>query len=178
MGFEVLSADKGMFFDGHEREDVIKERDQFLTKMVECGFLHPSDAPTPEAATAFPASVPLPLSDVREKTVVIFHDESTFHANEDQTTMWGVKGEHMLRPKSKGAGTMVSDFVDERNGYLALTNEEFDCVSQANPDITKQACRLLLYGESKEGYWTGDKFMEQMKHAVTIANVRYPKEEG
>ena len=80
MGFEVLSADKGMFFDGHEREDVVKERGEFLTKMIECGFLHPSDAPTPETAAAFPSSVPLAQSDVREKTVVLFHDESTFHA--------------------------------------------------------------------------------------------------
>ena len=31
----------------------------------------------------------------------------------------------MLRPKSKGSGIMVSDFVDERQGYLALTEEEY-----------------------------------------------------
>ena len=43
MGFEVLTADKGMVFDGHEKEDVIKERGEFLLKMVECGFLNPSE---------------------------------------------------------------------------------------------------------------------------------------
>ena len=84
----------------------------------------------------------------------------------------------MLRPKSKGVGIMVSDFVDERSGYLSLTDEEFDKASQTNPDIVKQARCLLLYGESKEGYWTNEKFMEQMKHAVAIAKIRYPKEEG
>ena len=178
LGFEVLAADKGMFFDGHEREDVVKERDIFLSKMVELGFLHPSEAPTPDAARAFPPSVPLPLSEVRVKTVVIFHDESTFHANEDQKSMWGVKGEHMLRPKSKGAGYMVSDFVDEHNGYLALTDEEFDRASQTNPGIEKKARDLLLYGESKEGYWTGEKFMKQMRKAVAIAKIKYPMEEG
>ena len=46
---------------------------------------------------------------------------------------------------------MVSDFVNERNGYLSLTNEEFDKASQTNPDIMKQARCLLLYGEPKEG---------------------------
>ena len=56
----------------------MKEREIFLSKMVEVGFLHPSEAPTPDAERAFPPSVPLPLSEVREKTVVIFHDESTF----------------------------------------------------------------------------------------------------
>ena len=63
----MLSGDKGMFFDGHEREDVVQERKDFFTKMVEYGFLHPSDAPTPEAGRAFPSSVPLTLSDIQEK---------------------------------------------------------------------------------------------------------------
>jgi hypothetical protein len=37
---------------------------------------------------------------------------------------------------------------------------------------------LLEYGESKEGYWTGDKFMSQMERAVTIAEVKYSREKG
>ena len=49
----------GMYFDGHEREDVVMERCEFLKKMVEPGFLHPDQAPTPEAAAAFPNDVPL-----------------------------------------------------------------------------------------------------------------------
>ena len=68
--------------------------------MVEVEFLHPSEVPSPAAARAFtlsvPISVPLALSKVRKKTVVIVHDDSKFHENEDQTSMWGVKGEHML----------------------------------------------------------------------------------
>ena len=50
------------------------------------------------------------------KTVVIFHDESTFQANDDQTTFWGAKDMTILRPKSNG-GIMVSDFIEEHNGY-------------------------------------------------------------
>ena len=78
-----------MFFDGHERDDVVEERKEFLTEVVEVEFLHPSEAPTPEATSAFPSPVPLPMSYIRDKTVVLFHDKSTFQANEDQTTMWG-----------------------------------------------------------------------------------------
>ena len=107
LGFEVLSASKGAYYDGHERDDVVQYRGEFL---IEVGFLHPDQAPTPEAHLAFPCDVPLPSSEVREKTVVIFHDESTFNANDDQSTQWGVKGEGMLRPKSKGSGIMVLDF--------------------------------------------------------------------
>ena len=51
---------------------------------------------------------------------IFFHDESTFTANEAQPTQWGIKGEKMMKKKSKGAGIMVSDFIDEHNGFLAL----------------------------------------------------------
>lgn len=80
--------------------------------MIEFGFLHPEQAPTPEAQLAFPNDVALASTITREKTVIIFYDESTFNTNDDQTTQWGMKCEGMLRPKSKGSGIMVSDFID------------------------------------------------------------------
>ena len=147
----VLSPNKGMYFDGHERDDVVEERVAYLKKMAEIGFLFPDQAATNTGALAFPKDIPLVSREIREKTVCFFHDESTFNANEDQHYQWGVKGEHMLRPKSKGAGMMVSDFVDEHNGYLALTNEEYDCALKKDKTIKKQARVLLEYGESKEG---------------------------
>ena len=39
----------------------------------------------------------------------------------------------MIRPNSKGLGIMVSDFVDEQNGYLQLTDEEFVLDQQTQP---------------------------------------------
>ena len=178
LGFEPLASGKGMFFVGHERDDVVLARGMFLSKMAESGFLHPDHAPTPEAARAFPVSIPLPSTERREKTVVLFHDESTFQANDDQTTMWGKKGEHMLPAKSKGSGIMVSDFVDERCSYLALTDEEFSRARVTHPGIRQQARQFLEYGESREGYWTSEKFMRQIDIAVGIAEVKYPKEDG
>ena len=88
-----------MYFDRHERDNVIAYRKTFLCEMVELGFLHPDQSPTPEAAAAFPTDVPLPSTETRTKTVVFFHDESTFLANDDQHWQWGTKGEFMIRPK-------------------------------------------------------------------------------
>ena len=81
LGFEVLTPAKGMFFDGHERHDVVEYRGKFLRQMIQIGFLHPEQAPTPKAAAAFPPDVALALAAERDKTVVFFHDESTFHVN-------------------------------------------------------------------------------------------------
>ena len=30
-----------------------------------------------------------------------------------------------MKPKGREAGIMVSDFIDEKNGYLSLTKEEY-----------------------------------------------------
>lgn len=105
------------------------------------------------------------------------HDESTFSANDDQNIMWWVKGQKMTKPKSKGAGIMVSDFIDEQ-GFLALTDEEYEEAKKSDPRISKYAREFLEYGESREGYWNRDKFMLQMKRAVNIAELKYPKSSG
>jgi len=34
------------------------------------------------------------------------------------------------------------------------------------------------YGENRDGYGTGDKFMKQMKKSVKLAEIKYPKEKG
>ena len=119
-----------------------------------------------------------PTNKRRSKTVVFFHDESMFMSNEDQPKQWGMKGEKIMKPKSKGAGIMVSDFVDEHNGFLALSDEEHDAAKASNPRIRKYAHEFLEYGESKEGYWTRDKFIAQMARAIEMAEIKYPKEDG
>ena len=178
LGFEVLSPKKGVFVDGHERPDVVAQRKEFLRKLVKIGFLHFTDAPTPEAAKALPTDIESPTIDRREKLIVFCHDESTFQCNDDQNLQWGYKGEKMMKPKSKGAGIMVSDFVDNRNGFLAFTEDEYSEVKKSDPDLPKYARVFLEYGEAREGYWTGDRFVAQMRKAIRIAELKYPKKDG
>ena len=73
---------------------------------------------------------------------------------------------------------MVSNFIDEHNGFLSFTDEEYERAKQLNPSAKKYARQFLEYGENKEGYWTRDKFITQMKNAVEMAELKYPKEEG
>ena len=177
LGFEIVHAKKGTFVDGHEREDVVAYRMVFLRKMIALGFLNASNAPTEEARNALPEDLESPSQAVIDKTVIFFHDESTFQCNDDQPTLWATKGTNIIRPKSKGAGIMVSDFICE-HGYLSLTAEEYEAAKVSNPTIRLQAREFLEYGESKEGYWTAEKFMRQIEFAVTIAEVKYPRAEG
>ena len=73
---------------------------------------------------------------------------------------------------------MVSDFIDERNGYLCLIQEKYTKAREADSSVRMEVRCLFEYGEAKEGYWTSDKFIQQMKVAIKIAEIKYPKVEG
>ena len=57
----------------------------------------------------------------------------------------------IIRPKSRGSGIMVSDFITEKDGYLCLTKAEHDSAKLKDPDIPMGARTLLEYGESRMG---------------------------
>ena len=77
--------------------------------------------------------------------------------------MWGEQGQCVLKPKSHGSGIMVSDFIDEHNGYLRLTDEEFIQAVDKVDGLQKEAHAFLEYGKEHEGYWTAKKFLSQLK---------------
>ena len=71
---------------------------------------------------------------------------------------------------------MVSDFVDEFNGLLRLTMEEFERGKLEYPDLKQTARVLLKYGAEGKGYWNSDKFIVQVEHVIKIVKVKYPRE--
>ena len=85
--------------------------------------------------------------------------------------MWATEDTPVIQPKTKGSGIMVSDFIEQHNGYLRLTDAEFAVAKTADPDIVQTARE---YGTERERYWTSEKFMENVKNAVKIAKHKYP----
>lgn len=103
------------------------------------------------------------------------NDESLTNASDDQLL---TKDDHMLVPKSRGAGLMISDFISEQDGFLCLTQEEHIEGLKSYPNLKRYARATLEYGENKDGYWTSDKFRDQLKSCAQIAECKYPKEKG
>ena len=97
-------------------------------------------------------------------------------SNENRST--NPVGEKMMKLTSNGAGIMVSDFVDEHNGFLSLSDAKYDQVKATNAHFRRHTHQFLEYGESREGYWPCDRFIQQMKIAFNISEIKYPKEEG
>ena len=87
--------------------------------------------------------------------------------------MWGTDNNPAILPKTKGSGIMISDFVEEHGGYLRLSEDELDAAAEIDPEFPFEAREKLEYGVEREGYWTSEKFMLQMKKAVQIAEFKY-----
>ena len=180
LGFDILQLSKGVFIDGHERSDVVESRVKFLRTMTEYGFLRPDNAPTEEAAKALPADVPHMSKEEGEKRIVWFHDESAYNTAEDTPILWGEKGKLPIKPKGRGSSIMVSEFIEEQDGYLALSDQqyEFEVAHNERQDIGKSALKILKIGEQQEGYWNSERFMKQVAEGVKIAEVKYLPSQG
>ena len=70
---------------------------------------------------------------------------------------------------------MVSEFIEEKDGYLALSDQQYELeMANSSDDVEKSALAVLEIGENRQGYCTGERFMEQVAKAVKIAEVKYP----
>ena len=147
LGFTQKHHHKTVYFDGHEREDVVAYRKEYVNKMDELDrrCLYPGH--TPEL---LPGEKPL---------IQIHHDESTFYANADQSSHWGDGALSILKQKSLGQSVKVSDFIEEAGGeYLKHGGEE---------------ARLRLETQT-EGYFDNEKLLVQVDKAIDIFEAKYP----
>ena len=105
LGFTPQSHKKGSYVDGHEKEDVVKSRGEFLKLIMD---LKKSHKPPPPCSDDM-AAVPGPDAESQKQLTLIYHDESIFNTNEGQSWMWATEDTPVIQPKTKGSGIMVSD---------------------------------------------------------------------
>ena len=89
-------------------------------------------------------------------------DELTFYANADQSFYWSDGSTQVLKQKSLGQAIMVSDFLEEVNGFL---------------DFDGERARLMLETQT-EGYFTNEMLITQLCKAVTLFEKKYPAAQG
>ena len=163
--------------DGHERPDVIEDRAKFLKTMAE---LEPYLVEFEENGTMktklYPENCQVGGND-RRPVICITHDECTFSANDAKTKIWQAAGETPLRPKGKGRGIMVSDFLLPfgRLGFSHLSpNDQKSLIATTGLSET-EAVEIFEYGKNNEGYWDGPKLLKQViNKAIPIAEALYP----
>ena len=111
LGYKWKDVQKGVFFDGHEREDVAGYRETFLEEMKS---LLPYFVEFQDDGTILPKEYPEDCAvggPNRRQIIMITHDESTFSVNDSRRKVWTLEGHGILRPKGRGKGIMISDFL-------------------------------------------------------------------
>ena len=145
LGFSQKCHKKGVYFDGHERDDVVEHRKEFVAEMNEL-----------ERRCIYNGHLPV-LQDGERPLIMIHHDESTFYANADQSQYWSDGSSTVLKQKSLGQSIMVSDFIEEAGGDYLRHNDD--------------TARLLLETNT-EGYFD-DMLMTQVDKAIDIFEAKY-----
>ena len=137
-GFRYVKHAKGVYIDGHEREDVVECRQNSYIptlRRLQPRMIEFQDDPEKMVLKDYEGQRPI---------VIVFHDEATFQANDDKDRSWVFDSQHKLKKKGVGKGVHQSDFIDPVKGWC------------------KEASVQMLYGKDA-GYWDGDKLVAQLK---------------
>ena len=143
LGFEHSKYKKGLYYDGHERDDVVADRLLYLREKdaLDKKFLYkmPTQAEIEHWKTLPPHLRPW---------IELVHDKSAINANDGQNGQWVLKGhDPKTRSKSLGKGIMVSAFLSEVLGILEIRDAE--------NNLIKSSTSYLEFG--KKNYWTSAK---------------------
>jgi hypothetical protein len=113
---------KGMYIDGHEREDVVNYRKEFIERWKEYEkrmVTYDNGGNIQTTPKGFPVQ-----QGARFRLILVTHDESTFYQEDRRKTKWTHKNEKAI-PERKGEGSsiMISDFLTPEWGRLKDDDE-------------------------------------------------------
>ena len=140
-GFRFAEHRKALYFDGHERPDVVEYRQKvFVPQMKE----HRCRIVEYVVGDVEKEKIKPVENYVERHLVLVSHDESTTQANDGMKKSWVHENEHVLKKKGVGRGIHQSDVICSTVGWL------------------KAASQSLEYGKNYEGYWNGELFVKQV----------------
>ena len=113
---------KGMYIDGHEREDVVEYRKGFIERWKEYEkrfVIYDNNGNVLSTPTGFP--VP---QGVQFRLILVTHDESTFYENDRRKTLWiNNNTKAIAEKKGEGQSIMASEFLTSEWGRLKNGDE-------------------------------------------------------
>ena len=113
---------KGMYIDGHEREDVVEYRKGFVERWKEYEkrfVIYDNNGNVLSTPTGFP--VP---QGIQFCLILVTHDESTFYENDRRKTLWiNNNTKAVAEKKGEGQSIMASEFLTSEWGRLKNGDE-------------------------------------------------------
>jgi hypothetical protein len=151
-GYKYDEKKKGIYYDGHERPDVVMYRKEWLKRMFEY-----KKSMKDFDGDMLDIVLEPQLKSGEKELVQVTHDECHFYANDGQRRIWIRKDEDILRSKHIGRSIMVSAFLCQCHGLLQLSDEQL----QTNPHV-KNKESFVLRSIQKDGYWKSEHMLDQV----------------
>ncbi|KAI7938769.1 hypothetical protein MJO28_014348 [Puccinia striiformis f. sp. tritici] len=180
LGFRPQTYAKCIYFDGHERPDVIKSGVKYLSDVSQLRKYSQTYGGD-DLETAIQID-PVLLED-HKQTVFVYHDESTVHANERPKSTWLLPGCQDFRSKSLGRLIHISDFIVETTGRLELSDDQFnrlteDPQAQVKPS-SRDAATVIYPGAKGDAWWDMPQLCDQIVNkALPIFEALHPDCQG
>ena len=137
LGYTFKQNRQDIYYDGHERPDVIKYRKKFLEEI----FSYEKYMTTFDDETLEP--IPPILGPDEKEIILVTHDECIFYSYDGKRGVWVRNGELPLKKKGNGRCIMVSEFLTEIGGRLCLSQDQI----VDNPDVPDEARTILKPGK-------------------------------
>ena len=134
----------------------------------------------------------LPLGMERKKLWIFYQDESIFKAYDGARMRW-MPPDFIgrLLKKGEGPGIMITAFVNESIGWLKLSSQDMAAINAKRTIEEILPCKYFIahkgcyygfhafqYGKAREGYWDGDKMLEQVIEFVDAFNFLHPEDQA
>lgn len=166
LDFFLSERTQGLYFDGHERGDVVEYRKAFLQEMES----YQSKMFTFSGENLEIITEPV-LMHNEKPIVLVTHDESCFSSFDGKKTVWLEKDRRPLKTKGQGRSIMVSELLCECHGRLALSDEQ----PKQHPDVPPEARIIIKPGKNGDGYWKNEDLVKQIRErAIPIFKILHP----
>ncbi|OCH83671.1 hypothetical protein OBBRIDRAFT_715084, partial [Obba rivulosa] len=141
LGWRYSVVQKGVYIDGHEREDIVDyHQKEFLLTMV--GYkLQMTHYEGPELLKVEPQ-----LKEGKKSIIPYFYDECCFNVNDE----W----------RSCGCLIHISNFINSETGCLILTDKD--------GNIVKDARKIVYLGSNGDLWWDNEQLLVHIKSTIKI----------
>ncbi|CAF1525964.1 unnamed protein product [Adineta steineri] len=128
-GARFESNSQRPYFEGHERQDVVQHRTDFLQHFLPRKNLYYLISEGTKPKWQIPT--------VKRPVILIFHDESTFRSGEVSAKRWLYENRAPFYSKGRGRSKMLSDFITMHpcGPFFQISPAEYDKALEKYPEL-------------------------------------------
>jgi hypothetical protein len=174
LGFKKQTRKKGVYYDGHDREDV----QTFLHQQ----YLPFLDRIEPSRAQYIGDDLTVviePQKTDAPQIRVAYHDECIYHSNDITDTYYARDDYQELPKKGMGRCLHVSDFVFECCGFLNLEKivspDRLSDLRERRVIPAQISSRVIIYpGKNADAWWDCQQLLLQCRVTLDLFELAYP----